>query len=384
MNAPATFTTTVSRIARTLGRHPQAVRRELAHITPDGEAVIRGNLTVLYRLESLPAAMQQELSALAQRRGLTSPRDLLDGGDFWQRKLESYPDAVREVLHAAALRSGFDSAAAFLTEKDAWQPAIPWNEVATEQQLEALKLERALLPAIARRNEPDLSAAALESFGLSEYRREFGHEIIVERWRYLFARTLKRDGGAEQFHRPELFLPGNLKGAVKVTTNAGEESDFAPLTDCIARFHDQLKPTITEIDALWIEAVELFHGKPTDRPKKLKRRLLDFLWRHASFLAASPNALRVNFDRKRKLVEQQAGETLALLDGRHLKRGESSAKPIPQQDVDKLAWHSAHNCGGDVIRIRPVCVTKINSDGTRVQGWARVCMGPFHEGTPPG
>jgi hypothetical protein len=54
----------------------------------------------------------------------------------------------------------------------------------------------------------------------------------------------------------------------------------------------------------------------------------------------------VNFDRKLKVWREHEGDETALLDGRELKRGERRADAIPQPDIDRLAWHSAHNCGG--------------------------------------
>ena len=78
----------------------------------------------------------------------------------------------------------------------------------------------------------------------------------------------------------------------------------------------------------------------------MKRRLLDFLSARAPFLAANANALRVNFDRKLKKFKTSDGDATALIDGRELKRGEKRAPEIPQDDIDRIAWHSARNCGG--------------------------------------
>lgn len=306
--APSQFT--AAQIAAALGKAPRLVRRALDGITPSGQCVVRGNLTSQWNVESLPVVLQRELELAATKRGLAT-------------------------------------VVALFNEAEPWQPEFPWRDVDNKQQTEALKLQRALLPILERHHSPILEGSELVVIGLRNHAREFNHDIGPDKWRYLFNRTIERDRGAEQFHRAELYLPGNLKRALKSGAENIATAEFESLSECIARFNDPQKPTSTEIDALWIEAVELFSELATDaNSKKLKRRLLDYLWQCAPFLAASWNALRVNFDRKVKVVVAQDGDALTLLDGRELKRGESRATAIPQNDKDILVWHSAKNCGG--------------------------------------
>ncbi len=303
---------TAAKIAAVLGKAARVVRRALDGISPSGECVVRGNLTSQWSLETLIAL------------------------------------PLQKELEDARIKRGLNTVAALFDEVSPWQPEFPWRDVDNEQQTDALKLQRALLPILERHRSPILDGSELVEIGLRNFLREFGRDIAPDRWRYLFNRTLDRDRGAEQFHRPELFLPGNLKRAVAADTPhaTAAESDFEPLNDCMARFGDPLKPTGAEMDALWIEAIELFNEMAdATNAKKCKRRLLDFLWQRAAFLASSWNALRVNFDRKLKRAIEQ-GDTLAILDGRELKRGESRAPAVPQTDVDIIAWHSAQNCGG--------------------------------------
>jgi hypothetical protein len=236
---------TTAQIADRLGKSPRIVRRWLKGVRPDGIEIVRGNSAAAFKLESLPAH-------------------------------------VRDKLKLAN-----------------WQPEIPWNRIAADQQEQALKLQRALMPMIERRDCATLSDAEFEVIGARTYQNEFGKPISRERWRYLYDRTLVRAGDAGQFHRPELFLPGNLKRADQIASAGAGDADFEALNTCIGSFHDPQHPSGEEIDALWMESVELFGELSTSaNPKKVKRRLLECLWRRAPFLAVSENALRVNFDRK--------------------------------------------------------------------------------------
>lgn len=301
------------------------IRRKLASSVATTRCFVRGNLTACWSFEALPLVLQKALEAAATKRGLAT-------------------------------------VSALFNEVAPWQPEFPWRDVCPEQQTEALKLQRALLPTLERQHSPILEGSELVAIGLRDYEREFSRTITAERWRYLFNRTIERDRGAEQFHRAELYLPGNLKRAAKTGTAKSDAAEFESLSDCVARFNDPQKPTGTETDALWIEVVELFTELATDEnSKKLKRRLLDYLWQRAPFLAASWNALRVNFDRKVKATAAQDGDTLALLDGRELKRGESRAATIPQNDKDILVWHSAKNCGGRTAQ----AVRELAEQGTK-------------------
>ena len=139
---------------------------------------------------------------------------------------------------------------------DAWQPEIPWREICPDQQAEALAIQRALLLLIQRRNEAGLSVADFETLGVQTYARETGKEITRERWRYIFNRSVERDGGAEQFHRPELFLNGNLRKAVPAAPAGDGVVDFESLNIYMAQFRDPIHPSGEEMDALWIEVAE--------------------------------------------------------------------------------------------------------------------------------
>ena len=312
-------------IAAALGKPARVIRRALEGTRADGKAIVRGNLTQLWQLESLPAGLKEDLESARVQRGLKCVEHLFN-----------------RPAHVPADWQWCEP----------WQPEFPWNEVSAEQQAEALRLQRSQLPALARRNEAGLSATELDALGVAAYQREFpGRTITPDRWRYLLNRTIERDRGAEQFHRPELFLPGNLKRAAKASElrqkPALSDSDFKPLLMLITKgFGDPLNPTSDEKAKLWTEAVKLFDQlAETAKPKKVKRRLLSFLWERASFLAKSPNALRVNFDRRL----QGGDDANAQADGRCDRRGHPVLPAYDPEQI-KLAKLSAADCtGGQVV-----------------------------------
>lgn len=292
---------TAAQIAEKLGKSPRVVRRWLSTVNPDGEMMVRNKITSWWKLDSLPAHCARELNTVAKARGYKTVEAFLSGR----------------------------------CDDGDWHPGIDWSEVCAEQQTEALALKRALLPLIKRRHDATLLVAEFETLGVESYQRETGQEISRERWRYLFDRTVQRDNGAEQF-RNDIFLSGNLRRAVRKEPAPDDLKDFKPLSDYIARLRNR---NADEIDALWSEAIELYQElSEQQNPKKLKRRLIDFLFARAPFLSTSRNSLRSCFDGK-------LSGRIPLLDGRRAKLGEKRAPEIPQADKDTATRYVLDNCG---------------------------------------
>lgn len=301
MTAATSSQYTAAQVAEKLGKSPRVVRRWLSTVSPDGEMMVRNKITSWWKLESLPAHCARELNTVATARGYKTVEAFLSGR----------------------------------CDDGDWRPGIDWSEVCPEQQTEALALKRALLPLIQRRHDATLSVAEFETLGVESYQRETGQEISRERWRYLFDRTVQRDNGAEQF-RNDIFLNGNLRRAVRKEPAPDDLQDFKSLSDYIGRLRNR---NADEIDSLWSEAIELYQElSERQNPKKLKRRLIDFLFARAPFLSTSRNSLRSSFDGK-------LSGRIALLDGRRAKLGEKRAPEIPQADIDIAAAYVVRNCG---------------------------------------
>jgi len=295
---------TAGQIARASGKYPQVIRRWLKRVRADGERIVRGNLTAVWRFGSLPPKLQNQIT---EKLGSQSIED-------------------------------------FLGKRDAWQPEIPWNKVCSEQQVQALKLQRALLPVIERRKHSLLNAAELQAIGVRQYQAEFGRTISPERWQYLFNRTLDRDRGLEQFQRVELFLPGNLKRAALLVTPPADRS-FALLHDLILHFTDPKAPSAAEKSLLWKRTFECLRPSVGRELKQKRQRLLKFLWNCAPWLAASPNALRVALDRALAKGYASDGEVEAFVNGREERRGKPTSVPYDREQVELIKLAAAKYTG---------------------------------------
>lgn len=316
-------TYTAAQIAKALGKNERAVRRQLEAVAPASCQVNIGRPAQAWLFASLPAVLQA-------------------------------------ALHSAAEKSGVRNAEIHLLKSsDTWQPTIPMIEIAPEVLDRASKLQRALARAIERRNDLSVSSLEIERQGLMDYAREFGHTISARSFRRLMARTLERDGGADNFSRLEIYLPdrpASKKPAVPVLSIA-TESDFRRIGDVIASFTNPASPSANERSYLWLTAFEEFEARLGDgrQPKKSRRDVLKYLERHAAFLVALEagsvaEALRRNFSRKYEKWIEEGRDAKAILDARKKNSGHWRQPEFPAEDMDKITAHATLHCGGRVAQ----------------------------------
>lgn len=320
-DAPQSYT--AAEIATALSLSKRAVLKCLANTQPTDSKLVHGNAAQTWALASFPPGIVEHFARLAANAGVTDWRAFAAGC--------------------------FKLLAQSITP---WQPPLALSEVSADCLALVTKLRAALMPALQRMGSPVLTPADETRLGLADYQRAFGHEITERHWRRLMDRTLKRDGGVENFERLEIYLPEKPVRKDSAARLLPDESGFAHLREMIQSCADASAPTNDERAAIWAEAFELYEASAGTRRERrsLQRQLVQFLFRHVPALARNAHALRVSFERKLERWKEQGESAGALLDGRALKSGVPSAKPIPQDDVDRLTWHAAANCGGRVAQ----------------------------------
>jgi hypothetical protein len=305
---------TAARIAAALGQPAQAIRAALASIK-SGIVLVRGKETAAWSLEQLPKALRDELEAAARRQCYRNAETLL-------------ADATAE-----------------------WRPAVPLAEMADAEIERANKLRLALAPILLRRHA-DLPAAELEALGVVEYSRAFGHPVSTRHWRTLFKRTLDRDAGADDFGRIELYVsdkPARKSAGQRIVCEAIEElsDQFPAIEDFIFACGNPAAPDEIELRGIWTLVFEEYDRlvKHGTKPKRAARRLRDFIFRKADFLAPSRNALRMAFDRKLERWNEGERSPAALQDRR---KDNGAEFGLPEEDRDKLIHRAVFNYRGDI------------------------------------
>lgn len=312
-NSPAGTAYTAKELAAALGISKQAVHKTLKD-TPATVRLVDGNAANAWPLTALSAEWRTQLAELCERGG-------------------------RRSVHHLITRP-----------EEPWEAPLPLRECAPDALEKAMNLRAALAGALARRN--DVAGPELAALGLLDYQRTFGHSITVQHWWGLLHRTLKRAGAREDFRALELYLderPARLAEAQPMPAAAVADARLHRLHVAASHCANPTAPSDAEQQSLWEAAcatlaAELELGEP---PHRARRAVLDFLWRHAPGLAATPEALRVALNRKFERWRKGGFASVALMD----KRADANRKrtlPVSQDDLDTLIAHTVFVCDGRV------------------------------------
>ena len=213
----------------------------------------------------------------------------------------------------------------------------------------------ALRPWLARQHDAGLSSTELETRGVEDYKRAFGHAITARYWRELFTRTIRRDGGFQEWNRLEIYLADRLTakpapaGMVKQALNdlaaESQPEAFADLENYIAACVNPHDPSEPERVGLWALALRKFAElvQAGASEKSSGRRLRNFLFARAKFLAPTRNALRMAFERK---LEQWQRDNPHCLDDGRAANGERPE--YPSKDVRRVRHSAAIKNGGRI------------------------------------
>ncbi|MBI2928045.1 MAG: Mu transposase C-terminal domain-containing protein [Verrucomicrobia bacterium] len=262
------------------------------------------------------------------------------GGPAHAWSVAALPAPFQEHLAAEAERCGFRSAEHLLAD-----PSKPWpppdlrlSEISPEAWEKARKLKAALLASLRRRDDLGLTAAEFDAQGVRDYQRAFGYGIHPRHFRRLLERTLKRDAGAEDFERLDLYLPENpARKPDRAPANALlPGSVIRQLDAMITAFAAASGPTNEQRNFVWETVFELFEesGEGGQISASVKAAFETYLVRNASFLGPNLNAIRVNWSRKYQQWEK-AGRQPASLDDRR-RQGRTRKRQLTEDEVEWL------------------------------------------------
>lgn len=320
---------TAAQIAAALDRKPQSVRRQLRDIVSFGTKMVNGNETAVFALAQLPENLRQQIDNAATKANCRNAEALL-----------SMP-------------------------RQKWEPTFPLDKIAEEQIQAATKLREALRPWLVAQSDTVLRREEIETRGVEDYNRAFGNRITTRYWRELFMRTVRRDNGAEEWNRLEIYLPDRLKRKdppASIVSKALAD-DFSELEQFIQGCGNPHAPGESERLAIWTLAFEKYGSLVSGGAvkKAAARRVRQFLFARASFLAVSRDALLKAFNRKLEVFEKASGDAKALCDGR---ASNGTHFQLPDQDRDLLIHRSVFFYRGDVAPAWRDCLRRGFSEET--------------------
>ncbi|MCU0784366.1 MAG: hypothetical protein MUF81_10040 [Verrucomicrobia bacterium] len=334
MNQSQAQSYTAAQIAAALGKPPQSVRRSLRDV-PVGMRVVNGKEAAAWPMLSLPQPFICQLDAAALQRGYANAEAMLSAP----------PPAP-------------------WTPRDGAGNVIPLRDYSTAEIEQANKLRQALTPSLLRQHDLELSAGDFKAQGVADYAKVFGHTVTPRYFDFIFKRTVQRDAGAEDYSRIELYLPDKPASKRQPTRNLSPamDADFVELTSYIGAFHNPTAPSQMEKRGVWTLAFEHYTRLASQGPpeKRAARRVRDFLFTKAAFLARTRNALLKSFNRK--LAGWKQSGLKALLDGRE---NNGVRFDFPEADSDLLIHRAVFNYRGDVAPAWRDCLRKGFSEPIR-------------------
>lgn len=282
--------------------------------------------------------------------------------------MDQLPAPLRERLEAKAGQQHFRTIEAMLgTPPRQWQPVIPIENICEADIQKAAKVRDALKPWLIQERDPNMSAAERETLGVKEYRRFVGNEITPRYWRELMDRTARRDNGLEDWDRVAIYLPDRLhrKDSPAAVVSEALAEDFAALENLIAGCSNPQKPGQYECDGIWKLALVKFKELVNaGEPEKIAaRRVRQFLFARASFLAASRDALWIAFKRKLAALKKANGNLKALRDGRE---DNGKGAEVSATDIVLLRHAAMAECGGRINEAWRVAYSRL-SEATRAR-----------------
>lgn len=326
MNQPSVSLYTASQIARCLGgMKRQAVHRLLSGI-PSAQVIVNGTPAAAWELAALPVESQARLASEAERRGYRNAEQLLSD------------------------------------TPNHWVPPLPMASISQVFISKATKLRDAMAATLARVNDSSISESDLCSAGASDFMRAFGTPISSRHFRRLLDRTIRRDGGAGNWLRLELYLD---EAAFAKPTPHPEEYQHRELDGIIPALENRAAPTPND-RAYLFDAAFHHYEKLTDdlsesaeaerQRRKAKYTLLAYLRSMLPGLSKSDSSLRRVFELNLQKWRDGGRSPQALQD----KRPENSGKVGRQL----------------CAQCRPLVIGgAVELDGDLSQAWRRLQLG---------
>lgn len=314
---------TAAQIGAALDVSPQAVRKMLRGSVSAGVTIVKGVEATAWEVDKLPPSLRERLTAIATQQRCRTIEALLE------------------------------------SPRRRWEPAMPLKDISEGDIVKAERLREALRRSLAQQHDPGLCPAEFEARGREDYRRVFRNAVSERHWRSLFMRTIRRDNGAEDWNRIEIYLADRLKAKKPAVKNipAALSEDFAEIADYIAACRNPHKPNKTECRGVWTLALKTFNALVSagEKEKHAARRVREFLYARAPFLAPSRGALWIAFARKLEAFKLSGGDAKSLRDRRE---GNGQSYELPEEDRDTLIHRAVFYYRGDIAPAWRDCLRK--------------------------
>lgn len=289
---------TAAQIAKAAGISQRAVYKQIGTLRPSGDVIHGGKLVSAWKVSRLPPGIQAKLNSVALKRGYGGVGGLL-----------AAPPSI-------------------------WQPEQPLSAYGQDQIDRASRLRKAMARTLSELNDPAISHDEVVKRGLADFSREFGYQISARHWTRLFMRTLRRDAGAENWMRLEIYLDERPVAAPAGPSAPGIPDPHADIRAYIGECRLRGMKESDLKAAVWVKVFDHCECEIESglEESAVRQAALEFMEKEAAFVARSPKALREQFRVKWMRWQSSGGKPSAILDSRRERSGNFRAVRITEAD----------------------------------------------------
>lgn len=219
-----------------------------------------------------------------------------------------------------------------------------WNRLSARTKQQAHKLRQALASALELHREGRWGRAEIESAGLRDYQRVFGHVVTPRHFWRVLDLVVERDAGRHQFDNLALYLPGRITRKPQANAFERYAKQLPRLCTTVAGCKNIAEPTTDEILLAWDAACSEFQSMldagMTDG--KARRVVVAALDASGLPLALTRAALRRSFGRKLERWIEGGRKPAAIRDQRESKCGRKPQANLSEDDLNLLTARALH------------------------------------------
>ncbi len=253
-----------SRLSKALGMSATAIRDSLRRVKAEPESdFVRGQLTAVWSLDSLPMEMQRRLSAIASAEGRRGVHDLLS------------------------------------SPPERFQPSVPVSDLPQHIVEKANRLRAAIAPVLEKSERSSISSLAKDVSSRLALDPMAGM-LAPRTLRRILSRVLERDAGLREFGRLELYSDEFAASIQKPR----ERRCAGPVPLRLATIAESDPDSVAEESIFEVAAQDLAELKSAIGARRATGSVLDFIEDRWPTLEKSRNAIRMRLDRA---INRKAG-----------------------------------------------------------------------------
>jgi hypothetical protein len=249
-----------------------------------------------------------------------------------------------------------------LTISETESPRLKWEDVRQEDRDKACKLRDVFMPTLEKYADENRPLVDREAELIDRYTRVFGHPCSGQWVMELYFRFIKQDASRGGWMNLSLYLPENARCQTKAPRAIKSDFDHEDLGVALKSIlaprgtkknHQPGRLTKRQKQSIWVAThahLNCVAAPESKEREAASRSVRQYLLAAVPMLAATPEALKRNFNRKCAALDASNGKPSAIVDRRELDSGWYRGPEISEEAHKAIVAHAVFRCGGRVAQ----------------------------------